>query len=266
MRNVSAFRGYYLTGLMAAFLSSVMCLRGRVGYLWIVIPMLFLMPFISQLGALRTLSNQQIRTYIDQNEIALLGLSKFWTTFSSSGDFNIFDTFVAAEQSTPKSHPYILQWLYTLVHWVPRAFWKSKPVGGLMIDMDFTNKAPFSPGLSGLYYLEGGHLWMLLGMAMTGVILARLDQYQFRMKESFYKFCFYGVMISNAIFAPRVVLYASVYQTLYMLAPCWFLSRWITRSQMAGQPQSLAPEHLPALRTAYPAVRGRGRFNPVTTD
>lgn len=261
MRNVSAFRGYYMTGLIAAFLSSLMCLRGRAGYLWIVIPMLFLLPIVSQLGAMRTLSNQQIRTYIDQNEVALFGLSKVWTTFSSSGDFNIFDTFIAANHSDPKSHPYILQWLYTLVHWVPRAFWESKPKGGLMIDTDFLNKAPFTPGVSGLFYLEGGYVWMLVCMIVLGIILARMDSYQFQMKDSFYKFCFYGIMVTNSIFAPRVVLYQSVYQTLYMLAPCWILTRWISRSQRGTGQQIPAVENLPVLLA--PPRRPRQTFNPV---
>jgi hypothetical protein len=232
LRNVSFFRGYYVTGIMALFYGAMMCLRGRVGYFWIIAPMLLLMPLATEFGALRMMDNKQIHTYLSEHASKMFGVERLWTTFSSGGDMNIFDTFVAAYLYEPKKSPYILQWLYTLVHWVPRAIWKSKPEFGMMIDMSFTRGAPYSPGLLGLFYLEGGLIWMLFGMMVIGAILAKVDNYFLRMEKDYYAFCYYGTLVVNSLFASRVLLYASLYQTLYMIVPCWLLNRWIFRERV----------------------------------
>ena len=232
------------------FYGSMMCLRGRVSYFWVVAPMLILMPLVTELGGLRTLDNVEIHTYLSEHIVSMFGLSRFWTTFSSSGDMNIFDTFVAAYLYVPKTSPYILQWLYMLVHWVPRAIWHSKPEFGMLIDMSFTHNAPYSPGLLGLFYLEGGLWWMLLCMVAMGAILAKLDNHFLRMEKDFYAYSYYGTVVVNSLFAARVLLYASLYQTLYMIVPCWIINRWIFRSRVKLYYRQLEEEAAASARAA----------------
>jgi hypothetical protein len=250
LRNVSFFRGYYLTGLMAMFYGAFMCLRGRVGYFWVVAPMLIFMPLVTELGSLRTLDNMEIHTYLSEHGSSMFGISPLWTTFSSGGDMNIFDTFIAAYLYVPRTSPYILQWLYILVHWIPRAFWAGKPEGGMLVDVSFTYGAPFSPGLLGFYYLEGGLWWMLLCMVVTGAIMAKLDNHFLKLEKDFYAYCYYGTLVVNSLFAARVGLCQSVYQTLYMIVPCWLLNRWIFRSRVKLYYRQLEEEAGAAARAA----------------
>jgi hypothetical protein len=137
---------------------------------------------------------------------------------------NIFDTFVAAIESTPQSQPYLFAWIYSFLHWIPRGFWPGKPVGGMLVDMSFTQGAPFHPGLIGFYYLDGGLFWMLGSCLMTGILLYFIDRSVFQLKPGYLKSALYGIIIINGMYFARGYLHFQVMQYLYMILPVILLS------------------------------------------
>src|SRR5690606_23079787 len=133
-RDVSMFRGFYLTGLMIAGIAFLARTRKRVGYAWLVIPIVALLPLFKVLGSLRYEKRQSVSAMVTRSAGEIFNPLSYWRFFDSSGDMNIFDSFVAASEARPNKRPYALSWLYVPVHLVPRKLWKDKPVQGLLQD------------------------------------------------------------------------------------------------------------------------------------
>lgn len=231
MRNISNFRGFYLTGLMAAGIAALARLRRNVNALWLILPILLLLPAFRMLGEARYAKSDELTEVLSEKSTENESLTQqYWDFYNGTGDMNIFDTFVAAQLSQPQSHPYILSWLYVPVHLVPRAIWESKPKKGTLQDMDFTHGAPYSPGIAGFFLLDGGIAWMLLCMAVLGYLLAYIDWYILTMPRSYLRFAIYGIAVVNALGLSRYFLWQYFYSFLYALVPCLILTYLVKKS------------------------------------
>jgi len=160
----------------------------------------------------------------------------YWNFYQASGgDMNIFDTFIATTKAEPSYYPYALSWLYVPFHFVPRAIWKDKPRKGMLIDLSFLRGAPLSPGIAGLFLLDGGYAWMLLSMFVLGYCLALLDGYVLTMRPGYLKCCLIGIVVINAMFLTRFFLWQYFYQMLYAAVPCALLAWWVSKMAPPGR-------------------------------
>ena len=232
MREVSVFRGFYLTGVMIAGIALVQRFKGRAGFAWLLVPIIGLQPFFQYLGADRMKGNKEmaetslVERVFENQTVA----EAYWNFYQGTGDMNIFDTFVAAKKSEPAFRPYLWSWLYVPLHLVPRALWQGKPKKGITQDVAFTNKAPTSPGIAGFFLLDGGLLWMLGSMAVLGFLVSMFDWYILTLPRGYLQAALIGIVTINAMFLTRVFLWQYFYQMLYALVPCLVLSWWFGRS------------------------------------
>lgn len=232
MRDVSLFRGFYVAGVMIAGIAVLQRFKGRVGYAWLILPIVLLQPFFLYLGQTRGAQNQELADMglVDEAvESRNLG-EAYWKFYDSNGDMNIFDTFVAAKHTEPAYKPYVWSWLYVPLHFVPRALWKGKPARGITMDMTFTRGAPYSPGIAGMFLRDGGLLWMLLSMFVLGYLLSWLDWYVLTMPRGYLQYCLIGILTVNAMFLTRFFLWQYFYQMLYAVIPIVALAWWFGRS------------------------------------
>ena len=237
MRNVSNFRGFYLTGLMVAGIAAVARLKLKVSYAWLCVPILIALPIFRILGETRAESAAELLDILPAEATGDEGfLKEYWNFFEASGDMNIFDTFVAANESKPEFRPYVYSWLYVPVHFIPRAIWKSKPEKGILIDYSFMNGAPYSAGISGFFLLDGGKLWMLGCMVLLGYILAWFDYQILTMPYGYLRCCLYAIHVVNGMYLTRFYLWQWFYQALYMAVPClilaWALNKTLSKKKM----------------------------------
>ena len=231
MRDVSVFRGFYLTGFMIGGIGMLARYKRRVGYAWLIIPILVLLPLFRTLGEMRYEQRGALAENVTQRSPEIFHVSSYWRFFDSKGDMNIFDTFVAASEAKPTKKPYLLTWLYVPFHLVPRKIWPGKPERGILQDHSFSNEAPYSPGIAGYFVLDGGRVWMLGCMALLGFIVAWLDLIAMRIRLDWLRYAVYGVFAINAMFLTRFFLWQYAYQVLYMLFPCLVLA-WMTRGNV----------------------------------
>jgi len=217
---------------MIVGIAVLMRLKGRVGYMWLIVPIVVLQPFFQYLGGDRQKSNAELaetglieEVFDDQS----LG-ETYWKFYDSLGDMNIFDTFVAAKRSEPAFYPYVWSWAYVPFHLVPRAVWPGKPKGGVTQDVAFTNEAPTSPGIAGFFLLDGGIVWMLLSMVVLGYLVSLVDWTILTMRPGYLQCCLIGIVTINAMFLSRFFLWQYFYQVLYAALPCVFLAWYINRA------------------------------------
>ena len=144
---------------------------------------------------------------------------------------NIFDTFVAATRAEPKFHPYAASWLYAPLHFIPRAWWPSKPKRGITQDLSFMRGAPYCPGIVGFFLLDGGLFWMLGSITLLGFLLGILDAWVFTLPRGYVQYCFIGIVTVNAMFLTRFFLWQYFYQMLYAMIPIMALAWWFGRSK-----------------------------------
>ena len=231
MREVSIFRGFYLTGVMIAGIAIVQHSKGRAGFAWLLVPIIGLQPFFQYLGSERGKGNEEMAEsgLVDRVFARQTVAQAYWNFYGGTGDMNIFDTFVAAKKSEPAFRPYLWSWLYVPLHFVPRAMWESKPKRGVTQDMAFTNKAPTSPGIAGFFLLDGGLIWMLGSMAVLGFLLSMLDWYILTMPRGYLQATLIGIVTINAMFLTRVFLWQYFYQMLYAMIPCLLLAWYVNR-------------------------------------
>jgi hypothetical protein len=232
MRDVSLFRGFYIAGVMIVGIAALQRLKGRVGYAWLILPVVLLQPFFQYLGQTRALQGEELAEQgmvdvVFENQT--LG-DAYWNFYRSNGDMNIFDTFVAAKQAEPMFRPYIWSWLYVPLHFIPRALWKGKPERGTTMDVSFTRGAPYSPGIAGFFLLDGGLLWMVGSMAVLGFLIATLDGWVFTLPRGYVQYCLIGIVTVNAMFLTRFFLWQYFYQMLYAMIPIMVLAWWFGRS------------------------------------
>ena len=253
MRDVSMFRGFYVAGVMIVGIAVLQRLKGRVGYAWIVIPIVAVQPFFQYLGEARVASNKQLQdeqlldAVFEKRTLA----ETYWKFYDSKGDMNIFDTFVAAKQAQPAFYPYAWSWIYVPLHFIPRAWWDSKPKKGTTMDLSFTRGAPYCPGIAGFFLADGGLLWMLVSMALLGYLVSLLDAYVFTMPMSYLKYCLIGIVTVNAMFLSRAFLWFYFWQLIYAAVPCvllgWFFGRQAQRAR-----RRVLGQQRPSMRAAAP--------------
>jgi hypothetical protein len=228
MRDVSLFRGFYVAGVMIVGIAVLQRWKGRVGYAWLILPIVLLQPFFQYLGQTRGMQTDELAEagIVDQVlEDRTLGQA-YWNFYHSSGDMNIFDTFVAAKQTEPAYKPYVWSWIYVPLHFIPRALWTGKPRKGITMDLTFTRGAPYSPGIAGMFLRDGGLLWMLFSMFLLGYLLSWLDWYVLTMPRGYLQYCLIGSVSVNAMFLTRFFLWQYFYQMLYAIIPIVALAWW----------------------------------------
>jgi hypothetical protein len=252
MREVSMFRGFYITGVMIVGLAVIQRLRGRARYVWLIVPIIVLQPFFQYLGGDRNKANEELAE-TDYVEVVFGKQSvsdAYWKFYDSGGDMNIFDTFIAAKLAHPQWYPYAWSWFYVPLHLVPRAWWPGKPKRGVTIDISCTRGYPTSPGIAGFFLLDGGLLWMLLSMVVLGFLVSYLDWRVLTMRPSYLQLCLIGIVTVNAMFLSRVFLWQYFYQLLYAAIPCIVLARLVAkntpRSQVTARKGSRAIHQAPA--------------------
>ncbi len=236
MRDVSMFRGFYLSGLMIAGLAVLHQFKPRVGYAWLILPIVLLQPLFAYLGSERGKTNEQL---LEEGTVAEAIapdeglLPAYWHFYNGAGDMNIFDTFVAAKQTQPRFYPYAWSWLYVSVHWVPRKVWITKPKRGTTQDMSFNRGAPLSPGIAGFFLRDGGLLWMVLSMTLLGYFVSLIDCCVLTMPRGSMRSCLVGIVVVNAMFLSRLFLWQYFYQILYtflvVVVLVWWMRRFSTR-------------------------------------
>ena len=232
MRDVSLFRGFYIAGVIIVGIAALQRIKGRVGFAWLIIPIVAVQPFFQYLGEARGAGNEQLSeegvvdVVLENRTFAMA----YWQFYDSAGDMNIFDTFIAAKKAEPAFYPYIWSWVYVPLHFVPRALWSGKPKRGITIDTSFARGAPYAPGIAGFFLLDGGLLWMLGSMAVLGFLIATLDGWVFTMPRGYVQYCLIGIVTVNAMFLTRFFLWQYFYQMLYAMIPIMALAWWFGRS------------------------------------
>jgi hypothetical protein len=231
MRDVSSFRGFYLSGFMIAGLAVLHQVKPRVGYAWLILPIILLQPLFAHLGAERGKTNEELleEGILGDTGVEESFLGSYWHFYNGAKDMNIFDTFVAAKQSEPQFYPLAWSWLYVPLHWVPRKLWSGKPERGSTQDMSFTRGAPLSPGIAGFFLRDGGLLWMLASMALLGYFVSLLDYYVMSMPRSALRSSLIGVVVVNGMFLSRLFLWQYFYQMLYTVVVVTALAWWMRR-------------------------------------
>lgn len=221
MRDISIFRAFYLSGLLSAFCSIYYIIQARRLCLpklkYLALFTLILLPAFRFLGSHRFLDNSSVLDIINSGGTDLV--HAYFSFFNESGDLNIFDTFVAALQYKPAFHPYIYSWLYAFFHFVPRFIWHSKPLAGITQDLSFLNGAPYSPGINGFFYLDGGIAWMFISMFILGLVLARLDVYVSSIRQISARAVLTSVITIYSIFLPRYLLWQFIYGIIALVIP-----------------------------------------------
>jgi len=232
MRDVTLFRGFYIAGIMIVGIAALQRIKGRVGYAWLVLPIVVFQPFFQYLGGTRSLQNEQLaeQGFVDAVFENQTLKESYWNFYRSNGDMNIFDTFVAAKKAQPAWYPYAWSWLYVPLHFIPRGFWEGKPKNGTTQDFSYAHGAPYSPGIVGFFVLDGGLMWMLGSMALLGFLLAALDGWVFTLPRGYLQYCLIGIVTINAMFLTRFFLWQYFYQMLYAMIPIMVLARWFGRS------------------------------------
>ncbi|MFM6171562.1 MAG: hypothetical protein ACKPB4_05400, partial [Sphaerospermopsis kisseleviana] len=228
MREVSMFRGFYVAGVMIAGIAVLQRIKGRVGFVWLIIPVVALQPFFQHLGQDRYKKNTEMAEEGLVDEVfrdQTIG-EAYWKFYDGGGDMNIFDTFVAATKAEPSFYPYAWTWLYAPLHFIPRGLWQGKPRKGITMDLSFMRGRPYCPGVAGLFLLDGGFLWMLLSMLVLGYCVSFLDVYVFTAPRGYLQYCLVGIVTVNAMFLTRFFLWQYFYQMLYALVPCILLARY----------------------------------------
>jgi hypothetical protein len=234
-RDVTIFRGAYITPLMAAGLCLMFRYKGKVSYLLLIVPLVLLLPLFRTLGETRTLGNENVSEELSKQIAKVFDPASYWRFFNSTGDMNIYDTFVAANEWEPSKKPYFMSWLYVPLHLVPRKVWPGKPERGTLQDLKYTHGAPYSPGIAGFFLGDGGRIWMLGCMMVLGCILSWMDMKILKMRPGYFKICAYGLVAVNALYLTRFFLWQYTYQLLYMLLPCWGLSKLVKIARRRGQ-------------------------------
>jgi hypothetical protein len=188
-RAISYFRIFYLAlpmmlvfGLGARMLSWTK--------LWVAF--LLSVPLFGVLGGLRYLQNDEFVGELGRNAHDLIttqGTGMVLRSLGGDGDFTCIDLTASAIDHEQLFRPMGLSYLYPLVHFVPRQLWHSKPSGGILTDeasylmvsigsgpgSDLA-QIPYTAGIVGDTYLEGGWPFLLFIPVFFGIFIWDLDR------------------------------------------------------------------------------------------
>jgi hypothetical protein len=255
MRDVTIFRGVWLTAIMIVGIAAMQLWSGRAGYAWLILPIILLQPLFQHLGSERGKSNEELveegvisSDVVEDDSLA----ESYWNFYRSNGDMNIFDTFVAANESEPKWHPYAWSWAYVPFHFIPRFLWAGKPKRGVTQDLSFLRGFPTSPGIAGFFLADGGRAWMLLSMFVLGYLVSLADWYVLTMRRGVLQSCILAILVVTGMYLSRVFLWQYFYQVLYYLIPILVLNWWVSRMS-AGPARSRGRVQRPLPRTPLAA-------------
>jgi hypothetical protein len=100
MRDVSLFRGFYIAGIMIAGIAALQRITGRVGFAWLIIPIIGLQPFFQYLGQTRKVANEELVE-------AVPGFSQLGVLdFKHGGELPLpIHPFLVRARKTAETHP-----------------------------------------------------------------------------------------------------------------------------------------------------------------
>ncbi len=254
-RTLSQFRIYAIT--LPALIAGYHIAQKRRFVLTIVgIALAF--PVVNYLGRNRMVSNKDLQANVAESLNADLerGISGFFLApySAAGGDFTTVDMFASALKEEPSHHPYGLSWLYIIVHVIPRQLWEGKPEGGILVDTSFSNvleggrviSLPYTPGVVGDAYLEGGWPFIFVIGAMFGFGYKWLDTLLMRRLAMFgptMDYCVtYAAFLFVAFFANRSLPYfIALYCALNIVGV--FAGRYVIQwaIKMIGQQSASGP-------------------------
>jgi len=242
MRNLSMFRGFYITGLLSGILALVILSRKRFGYTLLILLVVLFQPIFALVGKNRGVQNSGLLDSLGSEFGSVDPPSYFqliWNYYNSNGDMNIFDSFVIQLNHHPLFQPYLWSWFYIPMHIIPRALWATKPSGGITQDLSYLGDAPIGPGIVGYFFADGGYIWMLLCMFVLGFLVAFLDYKLFCLPNQVLRSCLMAVSVVNAMFLTRFFLWQYFYQFLYTALPCVLTLKFLRQMRqrpLAGSP------------------------------
>jgi hypothetical protein len=250
MRNLTIFRTFYMSGFLAGGFACLFLLRPRITMKWLIIPVAVGLPFFQYLGQQRGVKNAVLLEEWEEFRQEMSLVQSYTRFFAASGDMNMFDTFVAANNYTPSFRSYAWSWLYVPLHLVPRFMWKGKPERGMTTDTAFTKGAPYSPGIPGFLLLDGGRVWMVFGMFVLGMALMALDLYLYSLPKSALSGVLIGVATVYGLYFPRFLLWQYFYGMLFFMVPgviVWFVlaRRRVGRKRVPINAQNMMPRASP---------------------
>jgi hypothetical protein len=237
MSNMSPFRSYYLVGIFVCGVVLLLVTRRKIS-VWIFVALLVFYPIFKALGTDRTLSNEEMLTEVVLKPFQAYSSEGFHTAFGQATDLNMLDTFAASLNWEHAYRGYILSYLYPLVHWIPRQWWPSKPVGGVLSDTNYVYVAsigreiPYSPGIIGFFNDDGGKIYMLAMMFALGVFMRYWEIFSLRMLSFEMHSAIWATLLLSAIVTVRYLPYQIFYQFLVFFVPCWICDQFIAKRQV----------------------------------
>jgi len=272
-RTVSTFRIYSIT-LPALIVGYHLARKKRL--LLCAVGMALVFPLITHMGKNRTADNRDLAASLATSLSAeasggiddfLLGPYK-----AAGGDFTTVDIFASVLKQEPGFYPYGLSWAYALVHFIPRQLWEGKPENGILYDTSYSmvNRGgqevsiPYTPGVVGDAYLEGGGAFIFLIGAMFGCAFKGLDLILGRRKMLFgptIDYCaIYSAFLFVAFFANRSLPYFIVLYTIINVAGV-YLGRLVIRIAVGFSSGGANPQrrNLANLRQIRPIIQAKPR-------
>jgi hypothetical protein len=154
---------------------------------------------------------------------------------AKNGDFDSFQQLLnATDFVDTEDYQYGRQMLGTLLFWVPRSKWESKPIpsGGVISEYMGYRNANLSMPLWGELYIDGGVFLMLLGFFYYGALVGQL--------ERLYLFGSEGVPTFVTIFIPVFAAYqlfllrGSLMSAFAYLVPVFLFTLLVTSNAKKG--------------------------------
>ena len=231
LSNLSPFRGYFLVGLLACGISFLRIYIKRVG-IWVGIFLFAIYPIFKAIGTDRTLSNKELIQDIVLNPAAAYSGDGIEAAFGAATDINMLDTLAASLNWDHRFRGYIFSYIYPFVHWIPRAWWPSKPAYGVLSDGGYLwserleRDIPYSPGIIGFFNDDGGRVYMIIMMFVLGAFIRWWEIVASRVRRLELRHAIWASFFLCAIVSVRYLPYQIFYQFWVFFIPCWLCDRF----------------------------------------
>lgn len=234
LNNLSSFRGFWLSGIVLIGVAVCYLLRGRLNPFFLV-GLFLIYPFFKQIGLNRGNTTAEIVQQVMESPFQAYSKEGLAEAFGGATDLNMLDTFVASYMWDHSHRPYVLSVLYTFAHWVPRRLWPSKPEAGCLADVDYTNGAPYSPGIVGMFNDDGGELFMLFMMAALGGFIRYMDIVYVRIGDRVLQSCVFSILFFGTLIWVRMFTYQVFYASMSFFVPMYLMHKVIGKIDSANR-------------------------------
>ncbi len=233
MRQLSSFRSVALC-LLISIVIGLIC--KSLNNLFLIIFYLFIIPLITFLGQTRYDTANEFSDSFENlisSDFFTDYFKSIFLSFSSNGDYTAFDVFVSVLSHKQEFYPFGLSFLYIPFHLIPRFIWSNKPIAGSLTDDSFNLafqagkfvSIPYTPGIVGQYYLEGGIFFMFILIALTAYFCRSLDyafENAFKNNEATNPSFIYGLFFFYTSHYIRLIPYQYFYGIFIILLGYYF--------------------------------------------